>query len=208
MPAQTADPTPTEADQAWFADRVEALLPELFGTAVRLCRHRADAEDLVADAITRAWQALPSLEDRAAFRAWVFRILNNTFVSSCRSARAQAEHEPLDTTDDFSLFDRLHQPFLLWWDHPEQSFLNRLLREDLERAIETLPDAFREVVVLVDVEGLRYRDVADVLDVPLGTVRSRLARGRARLQAALWDHAREQGLRAGPPPTEQDTDGS
>lgn len=205
MPAQTAHGTTTESDRAWFADRIDALLPELYGRALRLCRHRADAEDLVAEAVAKAWERLPSLEDREAFRAWIFRILNNAFVSSCRTARSKAEHEPLDTAEDeFSLFERLHQPFLLWWGTPERDFLNRLLREDLERAMDGLPDVFREVVVLVDVQGLAYREVAELLDVPVGTVRSRLSRGRSLLQEALWDHGVEAGLTNGPPPTRQE----
>lgn len=190
---------PSEADRAWFADEVDRLLPELYGRAMRLCRHRADAEDLVADAVAKAWQGLPSLEDRAAFRAWAFRILNNTFISSRRSARSNVEHEPLETmSEEFSLFERLHQPILLWWGTPETDFLNRLLREDLERAIDGLADPFREVVVLVDVQGLPYREVALLLDVPIGTVRSRLSRGRSLLQTALWEHGIESGLVAGP----------
>lgn len=204
MPA-TIDSPPSEADRAWFADRVDGLLPELYGRAVRLCRHRANAEDLVAEAVAKAWEALPRLEDRSAFRGWIFRILNNAFVSSCRSARSKAEHESLETTgEDFSLFERLHAPILLWWGSPETDFLNRLLREDLERAIDGLPDAFREVVVLVDVQGLAYREVASLLDVPIGTVRSRLSRGRSLLQEALWEHGLEAGLTDGPPPTERE----
>jgi RNA polymerase sigma-70 factor, ECF subfamily len=201
MPAQAIHSVLTEADRAWFAERVDDLLPELNGRAVRLCRHRANAEDLVAEAIARAWASLPSLEDRDAFRGWVFRILNNLFVSSCRAAPAKAEHEPLETIGEaeFSLFERLHQPILLWWSTPEQDFLRRLLRADLERAIDGLPDPYREVVVLVDVQGLAYREVAELLDIPLGTVRSRLARARSQLQEALWRHGLEAGLVAGPP---------
>lgn len=193
----------------WFAEEVDALLSDLYGTAVRLCGDRTDAEDLVAEAVAKAWEALPSLEDRDAFRGWVFRILSNTFVSHGRSARASARHEPLDTVEDesFSLFERLHQPILLWWGNPEQDFLNRLLREDLEEAIDGLPDVFRPVVVMVDVQGFAYREVAEILDIPLGTVRSRLARGRSLLQSALWEHAVEAGLRdddAHPPERENE----
>ncbi len=205
MPIETVHSTRNESDRAWFADRVDALLPELYGRALRLCRHRANAEDLVAEAVAKAWEALASLEDREAFRAWVFRILNNAFVSSCRTARSRAEHEPLDTTaQDFSLFERLHQPILLWWGTPETDFLNRLLRIDLERAIDGLPDVFREVVVLVDVQGLAYREVAELLDVPVGTVRSRLSRGRSLLQEALWEHGQAAGLTTNHARTEQE----
>jgi RNA polymerase sigma-70 factor (ECF subfamily) len=104
---------------------------------------------------------------------------------------------PLDDTDDdstFSLFERLHQPFLLWSTNPEQVFFAKLLREDLERAIDGLADPFRMVVVMVDVQGWSYQDAAQELHVPLGTVRSRLARGRSALQRALWEHARDVGL--------------
>jgi RNA polymerase sigma-70 factor, ECF subfamily len=201
MNTPTIPSQPTQADRDWFAARVEELLPALFGRAVRLCRDRSDAEDLVAESVAKAWEALPSLAEPAAFRGWLFRILNNGFVSKCRSARARAQHEPLDgegEREEFSLFDRLHQPVLLWWGHdPEREFLNRLLREDLVRAIDGLPDSHREVVVLVDVQGLSYAEVGELLEVPIGTVRSRLARGRSRLQAALWEHGREAGLTGG-----------
>jgi RNA polymerase sigma-70 factor, ECF subfamily len=197
MSAENAHSTLQAADREWFTGQVDGLLPQLYGRALRLCRHREDAEDLVADTIAKAWEALPSLEKPDAFRAWVFRILNNAFVSNCRSPGANAEHEPLDEAGEFSLFERLHAPILLWWSNPEKDFLNRLLRADLERAIDALPDVFREAVVLVDVQGLPYRDVAELLEVPLGTVRSRLARGRGLLQAALWRHATESGLTTG-----------
>jgi RNA polymerase sigma-70 factor, ECF subfamily len=210
MPARTIRSVPSdasapsEADRDWFADQVGGLLDELYGRALRLCRHRSDAEDLVAESVAKAWEALPTLEDRAAFRGWIFRIVNNSFVSNCRSLRARAEHEPLDTTgEDFSLFERLHQPILLFGVTPETDFLSRLLRRDLERAIDSLPDAYREAVALVDVQGLAYREVASLLEVPVGTVRSRLSRGRSLLQKALWEHGVEAGLTGGPARTDQ-----
>jgi RNA polymerase sigma-70 factor, ECF subfamily len=210
MTAPTLPSPPTETDRAWFAARVDELLPELYGRAMRLCRDRSNAEDLVAESVAKAWEALPSLADRDAFRGWLFRILNNGFVSSCRSARAKAVHEPLEEAgEDFSLFERLHQPVLLWWGNdPEREFLNRLLREDLERAIDGLPPSYGEVVVLVDVQGLSYGEVAELLAIPIGTVRSRLARGRSRLQEALWEHGREAGLTGGPAGRERERDES
>lgn len=208
MAIETATARPTEAERAWFAERVDELLPDLYGTAVRLCRDRTEAEDLVADAVAKAWGALGSLRDRDSFRGWVFRILDNTFVSRCRAASARPVHESLDDHDGprFSLFERLHQPILMWWGNPEIDFLNRLLREDLVRAIDELPDVYRAVVVLVDVRGLAYREVAELLEVPVGTVRSRLARGRARLQERLWQHAIDAGLADAPHPQEDSDD--
>ncbi len=189
---------PNSTDHAWFASEVERLLPELFGTALRLTRNRTDAEDLVADAVAKAWVGLGSLQQRDALRGWLFRILTNAFLSGRRAAAARGIHEPFDEEAgagaSFSLFERLHQPFLLWWGNPERVFLDKLLREQLERAIDALPDPFRVVVVLIDVRGCSYREVAETLEVPVGTVRSRLARGRAALQRALWEHGRDAGL--------------
>jgi len=182
-----------------FESRVLAILGPLHGVARRLTKNDADAEDLVAESITRAWRAHESLSDEGAFRAWMFRILNNTFVSERRKALARPREELLveDSAEEertFSIFERLHQPFLLWFGNPEQEFLNKLLREDLDRALAALPEHYRVVVVLADVEGFKYGEIAETLDVPVGTVRSRLARARAALQQTLWQVAQEHGL--------------
>ena len=181
-------------DQTWFEEATLGALPEVLSLARRLTRNREDAEDLAAEAITRAWLHRATLRDRARFSGWIIRILTNLFLSQRRS---EASHpcESLDVEHDFSLFERLHQPFLLWWGTPEQEFLNRLLREDLIRAIEALPEPFRIVVALADIHGYPYGEIAESLAVPVGTVRSRLARGRALLQRALWEHACDSGLR-------------
>jgi RNA polymerase sigma-70 factor (ECF subfamily) len=198
--------TTSEPGDAWFTSALHALLPELYGTARRLMRNTTDAEDLVAEAVARAWHARESLIDHGAFRPWMYRILTNTFTSWYRSARLRPTEELLAPDDDaergFSLFERLHQPFLLWWGTPEQEFLNKLLRDDLERAIDALPENYRLVVVLADVQGLAYQAIADGVQIPIGTVRSRLARGRALLQKALWQHGIDAGLVRTKPPQE------
>ena len=183
-----------------FENEVLALLPRLLAVARRLTRNDSDAEDLVAETVARAWRALDTLECEAALRGWLFRILHNTFVSDWRRACARPQIEPLDDdeADDgvpFSLFERMHQPFLLWFANPEQAFLDKLLREDIERALDALPDHHRIVVVLADVEQFSYGEIAQALGVPVGTVRSRLARARAALQKLLWRHAQDYGLR-------------
>jgi len=182
-----------------FETQVLAILGPLHGVARRLTKNEADAEDLVAESITRAWQARASLADAGAFRAWLFRILSNTFISERRKTLARPREEPLvdesgDEEGAFSIFERLHQPFLLWFANPEQEFLDKLLREDLDRALAALPEHYRVVVVLADVEGLTYGEIAEALDVPVGTVRSRLNRARSALQRTLWTVARDHGL--------------
>jgi len=189
-----------------FETQVLGLLGRLQGVAMRLTRNEADAEDLVAETITRAWRARDSLATPDAFRAWIFRILNNTFISDRRRIAVRGQIEPLtdsETEDDhpFSMFERLHQPFLLWFGNPEQEFLDKLLREDVERALAALPERYRVVVVLADVEELKYAEIADALQIPIGTVRSRLARARAALQELLWALARDRGLATPRAPT-------
>jgi RNA polymerase sigma-70 factor (ECF subfamily) len=182
-----------------FETEVLAILGPLQGVARRLTQNEADAEDLVAESVTRAWRARESLAEAGAFRAWMFRILNNTFISERRKTLARPREELLvdesgDEEGAFSIFERLHQPFLLWFANPEQEFLDKLLREDLDRALAALPEHYRLVVVLADVEGLKYGEIAEALDVPVGTVRSRLARARSALQRTLWHVARDHGL--------------
>jgi RNA polymerase sigma-70 factor (ECF subfamily) len=200
------DPKPstmTDADRAFFEQEITGLLDRLYGTALRLSKNRADAEDLVAETVTKAWANFGSLHDRQCFRGWLFRILTNTFLSECRktaplSIEALAEAQGEDEEPAFSLFDRLHQPFLLWWGNPEQEFLNKVLQQDLQKAVDALPKVFRVPVILSDLQGLSYQEIAETLGVPVGTVRSRLNRGRSQLQKALWQHAQEAGLKHAP----------
>ena len=187
------------APRTWFEDRVVGLLPDLMSGALRWTDGRAEAEDAVAEAMARAWERRDQLRDRNRFRGWLFRILRNCCLARHRRREARPDEVPLPAEGDdepsFSLFERLHQPFLLWWGNPEEEFFDGLLAEDLERAVDALPEPFRSVVVMADVQGFRYAEIAEALDVPVGTVRSRLARGRARLQEELWSHAVDAGLR-------------
>lgn len=185
-----------DATAKWFEHAILGVLPDLLSTARRLTKNSADAEDLVADAVAKSWLALGTLKDRGRFRPWVFRILTNEFLLQRRARTSQPEIQALpEESGDFSLFEKLHQPFLLWWSNPEKEFLDKLLREDLIRAIDRVPDAFRVAVILADIQGLSYQEIADVLGIPVGTVRSRLARGRSLLQKALWEHAHDAGVR-------------
>jgi RNA polymerase sigma-70 factor, ECF subfamily len=192
--------------RAFFEAEISALMDRLYGAALRLTRNGPDAEDLVAESVAKAWEALPQLRDRRIFAKWMLRILTNTFVSDWRRKRGRPVIEPRDTVteetpgEEFSLFRRLHQPFLLWWGTPEHALLNKLLRHDLERAFDGVPEPYRVVMVMVELEGWSYAETAEALELPIGTVRSRLARARSHLQRALWKQGKEAGLIAADAP--------
>jgi RNA polymerase sigma-70 factor (ECF subfamily) len=182
-----------------FEAQVMSILGRLHGVAMRLTRNEADADDLVADTIARAWRSRESLAEPSALQAWMFRILNNTFISDRRRASVRGQTEPIENAElgdpqTFSIFERLHQPFLLWFGNPEQEFLDKLLRDDVDRALAALPEHYRVVVIMADMEDLKYAEIAEMLKIPIGTVRSRLARARAALQNTLWTLAQERGI--------------
>ena len=179
-------------------------MDSLYGLAMRLTRNGADAEDLVADAVAKAWSAVATLEDRARVRGWLFRILHNCYISDYRKKSVRPVEWSYDERsvdgeeDDLALLlGEQTDEFLVWWANPEREFANRLLGQDIVAAIEDLPEVFRTVITLVTIEGLPYDEAAEVLGVPPGTVRSRMKRGRTLLQKALWEHGKDAGLIAG-----------
>ena len=195
---------PEDRLRTFCETEISVILDRLYATALRLTRNPADAEDLVADTVVKVLTNVQTLQDPSCFHGWVFRILYNTFNSNCRarSARPEDSFSALNASGDdefepFRLFDQLHQPFLLWWGNQEQQFLDQLEIEELCKAVDALPDNYRTVVVLADIEGFSYQEIADTLEIPVGTVRSRLARGRSNLQKALWDYAQDVGLAPG-----------
>jgi len=188
-------------NKAYFSQALDEQMPSLYSVAMRLTRNNSDAEDLVAETATKAWCALDSLEDRARFRPWIFRILHNCYISDYRKKAVRPTEAVYDelavASDDSEIAGLLvQQPddFLNWWANPEQEVINQLLGKDLHSAIESLPEPFRVVVVLINIEGLSYDEAADALGTSPGTIRSRMNRGRTLLQKALWHHARDAGL--------------
>jgi len=187
--------------KAWFSENIEGNMDSLYSVALRLTRNNADAEDLVAESVAKAWSAIRSLEDRNRFRPWMFRILNNCFISEYRKKKVRpaetAYIEPATGDDDQEVAALLiQQPdeFLNWWANPEKQFTNDLLGEEIMAVIERLPETFRITVQLINVEGLSYDESAEILGVSPGTIRSRMNRGRTLLQKALWEHAIDAGL--------------
>jgi RNA polymerase sigma-70 factor (ECF subfamily) len=198
--------------KAWFSQCIEENADSLYSLAHRLTRNSADAEDLVAESVAKAWSAINSLDDHNRFRPWIFRILHNNFVSSYRKQSVRPKETTYDEnpgTDEreeiSNLLIRQPDEFLNWWANPEREFINNLLGDDIMNAIEGLPESFRAAVQLINVEGLSYDETAEILGVPPGTVRSRMKRGRTLLQKILWQHAKDAGLITGNTPTECET---
>jgi RNA polymerase sigma-70 factor (ECF subfamily) len=191
----------TEDDdlKTFFSLGIEENMDALYGTALRLASTGADAEDLVAECVSKAWSAIETLQDRRRFRPWVFRILHNCFVSRYRRQVVRPSESAFDEDDDAGLAALLNDQsdeFLVWWANPERQFFNDMLGSAIMAAINALPDAFRMTIILVNIEGLTYDEAAEALGVPPGTIRSRMKRGRTMLQKALWEQARDAGLAA------------
>ncbi|HJZ83663.1 MAG TPA: sigma-70 family RNA polymerase sigma factor [Polyangia bacterium] len=171
----------------------EAALPHLdslFGAALRLTRNERDAEDLVQDTILRAYRFFHRFERGTNAKAWLFKILSNTFANKYR--KRQRERTVLDQVEAEAT------PPTQTRD-PETYLLGRLFSEQVQQALQELPEDFRWAVMLADLEDFSYREIADIMDCPIGTVMSRIYRGRRLLQRMLAEYAREQGIGSGPP---------
>lgn len=172
-------------------------LSALYGAAMRMCRHPSQAEDLVQETMLRAWEKWHQFSRGTNCRAWLFRILTNTFINGCR--RRTKEREILAAERDARLGSRFYsrESVRLWAD-PERSFNQRSLSPAVEHAIRGLSPEFRAVVVLVDLEGFSYREVAEMVSCPIGTVMSRLFRARRALRESLTEVAATYGIGLNP----------
>ena len=175
-----------------FERDVLPLLPNLYSAALRLTRNPSDAEDLVQEAYLRAYRGFAGFQEGTNLRAWMYRILTNTFINTYRKKQREPKTVSDEDIEDWYLYDRLGESAAE--ASAETSVLERIPDEDVQGALEALPEQFRMAVWLADVEGFSYKEIAEILDVPIGTVMSRLHRGRKSLQKALWETVRERGL--------------
>jgi len=176
----------------------EALrhLDALYRTALRMTRSEADAEDLVQETYIRAFRFRDQFTLGTNMKAWLFRILTNTFINTYRRKAAQPEVTDLEGVDEFSLYRRMADDRAASSSpDPEAELLNSVVDTEVTAALEALPEKFR-TTVLLDVEGFSYKEIAEMLGIPIGTVMSRLHRGRKFLQKRLYDLARERGIAA------------
>jgi RNA polymerase sigma-70 factor (ECF subfamily) len=189
--AQTATTLSADEFQAMLVD----ALPSLYRYAFRLTRNRADAEDLVQDTALRAFRAIAQFEPGTNFKAWIFRILTRGFWASHRHSQRRPTTVDFDDTPDLYLYARSAEHGLQWQgEDPARALIDRLGAERVAEAIGQLPEEYGVVCTLCFVEDFAYHEIADVLEVPVGTVRSRLHRGRKMLQKSLWYLAQEAGI--------------
>lgn len=176
-----------------FEDTTLCYLDELYSTALRLTRNEKDAEDLVQDTYLKAFSHFHQFSRGTNARAWLFKILTNTFINSYR--RRVKEKEILDKEEKGQLGSFFFsKETTTRWSSPEWHVLTSLLSDDVKRSLDELPTDFRMVVVLADLQDFSYKEIASIMDTPIGTVMSRLFRGRKLLRKKLYDFARREGV--------------
>ena len=186
------------ADQAAFADQAMEYMPSLYSAALRMTRKPADAEDLVQETYLRAYRGFSGFQEGTNLKAWLYRILTNTFINRYRSQQRRPDETNLDDIEDFYLYRRLGGlEGAKATRSAEDELLDVISETEVKEAVESLPEQFRLAVLLADVEGFSYKEIADILDIPIGTVMSRLHRGRKGLQKRLYDFAAQRRLIGG-----------
>ncbi len=203
------DSGPPHDRRAEFEEVALQHLNALFNLALNLTRNRKDSEDLVQEAYLRAFRFFDSYRTGTNIKAWLFRILRNTFINSYRAARARPESVDFDKIE--AIYDRV-----VTEDHqarnpqpsPEDRVLHGVMDETVQSALAELPEEYRSVVLLALVEDMAYKEIAEILAIPIGTVMSRLHRGRKHLQTALLEYAQNKGITGRRPPVSKNDGGA
>lgn len=173
-----------------FERQAEKVFPSVFGTALRLTRSREDAEDLAQEAIVRAYEAFDRF-DGSNFKAWILRIVTNLYINRYRQKQRGPQLNSLDE-------EGFAEPTASEREVPDRILFDEAVGAEVEMALGKVPEDFRLAVILSDIEGMSYQEIADITEVPIGTVRSRLARGRSMLRRSLQEYAMKQGyIKAG-----------
>jgi RNA polymerase sigma-70 factor (ECF subfamily) len=183
------------ADQATFAELAMPYMDSLYGAALRLTRNPSDAEDLVQETYLKAYRGFGGFEEGTNLRAWLYRILTNTFINTYRSKKRRPDETELDEVEDLYLYRKLGGlEAAAAGRSAEDELMDWFTDAEVKEAVESLPEQFRIAVLLADVEGFSYKEIADILDIPIGTVMSRLHRGRKALQRMLYEFAEARHL--------------
>ena len=181
------------ADQQAFAAEAMQYAPQLYSAALRMTRNKADAEDLVQETYLRGFRSFATFEEGTNLRAWLFRILTNTYINSYRAKQRRPIESDLADVEDLYIYRRVGLFDQNAMSAEDQVF-DLFTDDEVKAALEELPEAFRMPVLLADVEGFAYKEIAEMLDVPIGTVMSRLHRGRKAMHKRLYEFAEAKGL--------------
>jgi RNA polymerase sigma-70 factor (ECF subfamily) len=183
------------ADQADFSEQAAPLMTPLYSAAMRMTRNPADAEDLVQETYLRAYRGFSGFQAGTNLKAWMYRILTNAYINSYRAKQRRPDESTLDESEDLYLYRRLGGLEAARASRSaEDELMDWFSEGEVKSAMESLPENFRMPVLLADVDGFAYKEIAEILDIPLGTVMSRLHRGRKALQKSLYDYAVTHGL--------------
>ena len=183
------------ADQAQFEALAMEHLPSLFSAAMRMTHNAADAEDLVQETYLKGFRGFGGFEEGTNIKAWLFRILTNTYINMYRSQKRKPQRQDLEDIEDLFLYRRIGGLEAAQMGRStEDVVLDQFTDTEVKGAVDALPEAFRIPVLLADVEGFSYKEIAEILEIPIGTVMSRLHRGRKALQKSLFEFAVEHRL--------------
>ena len=183
------------ADQTLFADEAMPFMNQIYSAALRMTRNASDAEDLVQETYLRAYRGFGGFKEGSNLRAWLYRILTNTFINQYRARQRRPDETELDEQEDLYLLRRIGGlEAVNAGRSAEDELMDYFTDGEVSSALDDLPENFRLPVLLADVEGFSYKEIAEMLDVPIGTVMSRLHRGRKALQKGLYDYASSRGL--------------
>ena len=183
------------SEQEQFTADAMQYAPQLFSTALRMTRNRSDAEDLVQETYIKGWRSFHTFQEGTNLRAWLFRIMTNTYINKYNAQQRKPTETELDDVEELFLYKRLGSIDQSQLSSSAADQLLELFTDDeVKNALEELPDDFRIPVLLSDVDGFSYKEISKMLEIPIGTVMSRLHRGRKAMQKMLYEYAKKRGL--------------